>query len=81
MQRRFFAGPHSNRVEGFPVASLIIESPVHDAVDQLIADQEKVFLARQPRSTEMISRAREHLAGGATSLADPVCPIDASATK
>ncbi len=26
-----------------------------------------MFLARQPRSTEMISRAREHLAGGATS--------------
>ena len=26
-----------------------------------------MFLARQPRSTEMIARAREHLAGGATS--------------
>jgi glutamate-1-semialdehyde 2,1-aminomutase len=51
----------------FPVGSSIIESPVQDAVDQLIADEEKVFLARQPRSTEMIARAREHLAGGATS--------------
>lgn len=49
------------------VASPTIESPVQDAVDRLIADQEQVFLARQPRSTEMISRAREHLAGGATS--------------
>jgi glutamate-1-semialdehyde 2,1-aminomutase len=49
------------------VGSSIIESPVQDAVDQLIADEEKVFLARQPRSTEMIARAREHLAGGATS--------------
>ena len=49
------------------MASSIIESPVQDAVEQLIADEEKVFLARQPRSTEMIARAREHLAGGATS--------------
>lgn len=49
------------------MASSIIESPVADAVDQLIADEEQVFLARQPRSTEMIARAREHLAGGATS--------------
>jgi hypothetical protein len=31
------------------------------------ADEEKVFLARQPRSTAMIARARAHLAGGATS--------------
>jgi len=49
------------------VGSSIIESPVQDAVDDLIADEEKVFLARQPRSTEMIAKAREHLAGGATS--------------
>lgn len=49
------------------MGSSIIESPVQDAVDQLIADEEKVFLARQPRSTETIARAREHLAGGATS--------------
>jgi glutamate-1-semialdehyde 2,1-aminomutase len=49
------------------VASSTIESPVQDSVDQLIAEQEKVFLARQPRSTEMIAHAREHLAGGATS--------------
>ena len=49
------------------MGSSIIESPVQDAVDDLIADEEKVFLARQPRSTEMIAKAREHLAGGATS--------------
>ena len=36
-------------------------------MDQLIAEQEQVFLRRQPRSTELIARAREHLAGGATS--------------
>ena len=49
------------------MGSSIIESPVQDAVDQLIAEEERVFLARQPRSTEMIALAREHLAGGATS--------------
>ena len=36
-------------------------------MDQLIAEQEQIFLRRQPRSTELIARAREHLAGGATS--------------
>ena len=43
-------------------------------VDQLIADEEQVFLRRQPRSTELIAEAREHLAGGATSnwqIAEP----------
>ena len=49
------------------MASSVIESPVQDAVDALIADEEKVFLRRQPRSTELIALAREHLAGGATS--------------
>lgn len=38
-----------------------------DRVDRLIADEEQVFLRRQPRSAELIARAREHLAGGATS--------------
>ncbi|HVQ52337.1 MAG TPA: aminotransferase class III-fold pyridoxal phosphate-dependent enzyme, partial [Mycobacterium sp.] len=45
-----------------------------DIVDQLIADEEQVFLRRQPRSTELIAEAREHLAGGATSnwqIAEP----------
>src|SRR4051812_38793950 len=38
-----------------------------DRIGQLIADEEQVFLRRQPRSTELIAQAREHLAGGATS--------------
>ena len=49
------------------MASSVVESPVRDAVDQLIADEEQVFLRRQPRSTELIALAGEHLAGGATS--------------
>jgi len=56
------------------VSSTVIESPVSDAVGQLIADEEQVFLRRQPRSTELIAQAREHLAGGATSnwqIAEP----------
>src|SRR6476620_11157467 len=43
-------------------------------IDQLIADQEQIFLQRQPRSTELIGIAGEHLAGGATSnwqIAEP----------
>jgi glutamate-1-semialdehyde 2,1-aminomutase len=49
------------------VSSSVVQSPVHDSVDQLIIDEEQVFLRRQPRSTELIAQAREHLAGGATS--------------
>src|ERR1700759_1189388 len=51
-----------------------MQSPVADPVDELIADEERVFLPRQPRSTELIAQAREHLAGGATSnwqIAEP----------
>jgi glutamate-1-semialdehyde 2,1-aminomutase len=47
---------------------------VSDEVDQLIAAEQRAFLKRQPRSTELIAAAREHLAGGATSnwqIADP----------
>jgi glutamate-1-semialdehyde 2,1-aminomutase len=43
-------------------------------MDQLIAEHEQLFLRRQPRSTALIARAREHLAGGATSnwqIAEP----------
>ena len=40
---------------------------VHDGIDELIEEQERIFLRRQPRSTEVIARARQHLAGGATS--------------
>jgi len=56
------------------VSSTVIESPVSYAVGQLIVDEEQVFLRRQPRSTELIALAREHLAGGATSnwqIAEP----------
>jgi glutamate-1-semialdehyde 2,1-aminomutase len=53
------------------VASSVVDRPApdvkHDRVDQLIADEERVFLARQPRSTELIAQAGKHLAGGATS--------------
>lgn len=38
-----------------------------DAIGALIAEQEQIFLRRQPRSTDMIARASAHLAGGATS--------------
>src|SRR6201995_2118615 len=44
-----------------------MQSPVADPVDELIADEERVFLPRQPRSTELIEQAGAHLAGGATS--------------
>jgi glutamate-1-semialdehyde 2,1-aminomutase len=36
-------------------------------LDELIAEQERVFLARQPTSTELGERARRSLAGGVTS--------------
>lgn len=52
----------------------VMHPPVSDAVDELIAGEEQVFLRRQPRSTELIARARQHLAGGATSnwqIAEP----------
>ena len=53
------------------MASSVVDRTAHDVgtdrVDQLIAEQEQIFLRRQPRSTELIARAREHLAGGATS--------------
>ena len=49
------------------MATPVIVSPVQDAVDALIADEEQIVLRRQPRSTELIAAAREHLAGSATS--------------
>jgi glutamate-1-semialdehyde 2,1-aminomutase len=45
----------------------VAPSPVAERMDQLIADEEQVFLRRQPRSTELIAQSGEHLAGGATS--------------
>ena len=56
------------------MSSTVMQSQVSDAVDDLIAAEEQVFLRRQPRSTELIGQAREHLAGGATSnwqIAEP----------
>ena len=56
------------------VVSGEISSTAADTVDQLIADEEQVFLRRQPRSAELIDEARVHLAGGATSnwqIAEP----------
>ena len=56
------------------MSSSVVESPVADTVNQLIADEEQVFLRRQPRSSELIAEARVHLAGGATSnwqIAEP----------
>ncbi len=49
------------------MAAPVIARPVRADVDALIAGEEQIFLLRQPRSTEMIAAAREHLAGGATS--------------
>ena len=37
-----------------------------DRLEELIAAEERKFLRRQPRSTDMIAKAREYLAGGAT---------------
>src|SRR6476469_1070899 len=59
---------------GLTVSSSVVASPLKKKVDQLIADEEQVFLRRQPRSTELIAEAGEHLAGGATSnwqIAEP----------
>lgn len=56
------------------MSSSVMDSPVADTVDQLIADEERVFLRRQPRSSELIDEARVHLAGGAASnwqIAEP----------
>lgn len=63
------------------MASSVKESPLTggdcddpDGIDARIAEQEQIFLRRQPRSTELIAVAGEHLAGGATSnwqIAEP----------
>ena len=49
------------------MASPTIARPVRGDIDALIAHEEQVFLRRQPRSTELIALAGEHLAGSATS--------------
>jgi glutamate-1-semialdehyde 2,1-aminomutase len=40
---------------------------VDTRLDAVIAEQEEIFLRRQPRSAELLERARRSLAGGATS--------------
>jgi len=49
------------------VVSPTIDRPVRGDVAALIEHEEQVFLRRQPRSTELISLAGDHLAGSATS--------------
>jgi len=48
--------------------------PGPDRLDERIAEQEAAFLRRQPRSADLVARARRSLAGGATSswqIAEP----------
>jgi glutamate-1-semialdehyde 2,1-aminomutase len=55
---------------GFSVVTPLVQTaanPASNRLDELIEDEERVFLARQPRSAELITRAKRHLAGGATS--------------
>ena len=50
------------------------ERALGPALDEVIAEQTEVFLARQPRSRDAVDRARSVLAGGATSnwqIAEP----------
>ena len=49
------------------MVSPTIDRPVRGDVAALIEHEEQVFLRRQPRSTELISLAGDHLAGSATS--------------
>ncbi|HWG61435.1 MAG TPA: aspartate aminotransferase family protein [Streptosporangiaceae bacterium] len=38
-----------------------------DRIEEIVGQQEKIFVARQPQSARMAQRARHHLAGGVTS--------------
>jgi glutamate-1-semialdehyde 2,1-aminomutase len=49
------------------MAAPVVEQSGTTSIEHLISVEEKVFLDRQPRSRELIERARTHLAGGATS--------------
>jgi glutamate-1-semialdehyde 2,1-aminomutase len=49
------------------MAAPVVEQSGTTSIEHLISVEEKVFLDRQPRSRELIERARVHLAGGATS--------------
>src|SRR5438477_7502427 len=48
------------------VAGQVLESDV-ERLEELIAEQEAIFLARQPRAVGIIERAGRSLAGGVTS--------------
>ena len=48
----------SGRAEDFPVTTI----STRDSVDHLIAEQARIFLDRQPRSTELIARAQRFAA-------------------
>ncbi len=57
-----------------PTAPTTGHGGAEDPIDRLIREESERFLARQPRSAELIERSRHHLAGGATSnwqIADP----------
>jgi glutamate-1-semialdehyde 2,1-aminomutase len=47
--------------------SQVQEAPAVDAVERVIAEQQEIFLKRQPRSAELVAEASRYLAGGATS--------------
>jgi glutamate-1-semialdehyde 2,1-aminomutase len=49
------------------MAAPVVEQSRTTSIEHLISVEEKVFLDRQPRSRQLIERARTHLAGGATS--------------
>jgi glutamate-1-semialdehyde 2,1-aminomutase len=56
------------------MASPAIAPVLDDRLAELIKSEEEAFLRRQPRSTELIAKARQYLAGGATSnwqIAEP----------
>ena len=47
--------------------ALTADQTTQARLDELIADQERLFLQRQPASARMVDRARRSLAGGVTS--------------
>ena len=47
--------------------ALTADQTTQARLDELIADQERLFLQRQPALARMVDRARRSLAGGVTS--------------
>src|ERR1700753_2836799 len=60
-------GRRKRRIPVVTPAVATAPNDVRDRLDERIEREEQASRQRQPRSTEMIKRAREHLAGGATS--------------